>query len=247
MKVLVDYDRFLENREDHSLLSGSQGFCYIKDGFIYKFYNYPKIESELVDLSKYRSSKIAFPICYFYDKKDESKVVGEKMVYFPKKNISMAIFEDSDIDKLVKHYIDILAEIRKYPEIRMEDLVSPNILYDEETGFSIIDTSEWSIVENYDFFEINKHRIEFELTDVLLDKLLGIFHSTLDNYNFRHNLLSFGSKGNELLESLELALDDEDRFFEIIELYHLIFDGMGYKPIKTIDDMKKYTKKLKKG
>ena len=36
------------------------------------------------------------------DGEDESKVVGEKMVYFPKKNISMAIFENSDIDKLVK-------------------------------------------------------------------------------------------------------------------------------------------------
>lgn len=244
-KVLVDYKKILETQDDNYLLSGSRGFCCVKDGYIYKFYNDPKEERDFVDLSGYQSSKIAFPIIYFYDQNDPSKIVGEKMIFYDKKSIGFAINGRTDINLLIKHYLDILWELERFPEIRMEDLVSPNILYDKKTGFTIIDTSDWRIDKNNNYFDYNKHLIEYEITDILLGDYLGIFKLTVDDIKFCRNLLQYGVQGKMLLRILELVLDDEDHLIEIIQLYKKIFDNAGKKSIKTIDDMKKYTKRLK--
>ena len=249
MKVLVDYKKLSSFDDcDYGVnLAGVQGFCRVKRDIIQKIY-YKKREKKY-DFTKYRSSKIAFPINYLYDYRNFSNkyIVGEEMVYFPKREITDSIDSKTKIEDLIRNYYEIVQEIRKYKEISMNDLCSPNILYDSKSGFSLIDTTSWIIDETKDFSEYNIRKLEFELCDILLDSVLFIRESTLTNPIFYHNLMRYGEDGKKLLNALRSTLDDDYQLIDILSLYRFISLKYGLKPIKTLEDMENYTKKLKKG
>ena len=247
-RVFVDYEEFLVDFDKlGNELCGSQGFCLIKDNFIRKIYFKPRTIK--YDLSKYKSSKNSFPLIYLYDvmEPDSEKAIGELMEYFPKESIKWTLNGNVEIDNLIKHYYEIMMEIRKYYQINMYDLCEPNLLYEEKTGFSIIDTANWTINED-DNNPINKERLNRSLSNVLYDDILGITPINITDLNIYCNLKKYGKLGLDLYKILfSSIMDDEHHFIEMLELYREIFKNGDLGPVKTIKDIENYTKILKKG
>lgn len=248
MKILVDYNSLLKKYNGDIFLRGKDGFCLVRDDLIYKVYFLPKYNTCFYDFSGYKSDLIAFPLHYLYNFRMFSNdiVVGEIMPYHAKKTIINSIIGSTDVHNLIKNYSLMICELEKYPEIMMQDLVSSNILYNENDGFSLIDTFDWLINEKCNYFLLNKRWFDFELSSLLLGNLLELNFFSVDDYNFQNNLMKFGKSGVDLLRAIQLTLDDEYQIFEILNLYCWLFKKAGLKSIKTIDDMKEYTKRLKK-
>ena len=123
-------------------LSGCTGYCFIEGNKIIKIYNRSYALSEVDNMSSYSSSRISFPIEYI---KRMNRYYGEIMPYYNVSNILDSFKIKCDIDKLISNYFIIVNEMRKFPEIMMNDLSYPNILYDEEKGFYLIDITNWKI------------------------------------------------------------------------------------------------------
>ena len=145
MKVLVEHKEALNEFEKKDDLFGSQGFCIVQNGFLQKIYFEPRNSRCMTDLSIYKSDLIAFPLYYLYDKSNHYNIIGEMQKYYPKKSIYWSIDESVYIKTLLKNYYDMVKEICKYPEIVMHDLFTANILYDDISGFNLIDTTDWKI------------------------------------------------------------------------------------------------------
>ena len=250
MKVCVDHNSLLQKYNNDIQLKGKDGFCLVENELIYKIYFFPKYNMLFYDFSKYKSDLISFPMHYLYDCsvsfKDRKAIVGEIMPYFPKASITKSITETTNIHILIRNYLLMISELKKFPEIMMKDLVSSNILYDEGKGFSLIDTSDWLINEYENYILFNKKCFDFSLSNLLLDNLLELYPRIVDNYNFQNNLMKFGKNGVDLLNAIRSTLNDDCRFIEILDLYCLVFEKAGLKPINTIEDMQEYTKMLKR-
>ena len=247
-KVLVDYEQLLREFDSCSIdLFGAQGFCLVKNNIIEKIYFEPR--DLKYDITNYESKKISFPIKYLYDNTEmQDKVVGELMEYFPKKSITWSLNERVFIDNLIKKYTEIINEIKKFYELNMIDLSTPNILYDEFTGFSLIDTTSWVVDQNNNYFQLNKRRIDKSLSYVIVDDLIDISINDIANSHLFRNLAKYGKQGVELYKILmSMFNDNEFLFIELLEIYCDIFKNGDLGPVKTIEDMKNYTKMLKKG
>ena len=240
-ELLAEYDKF-DNK-----LFGSQGFCILKDNFIKKVYYEPCTLK--YDFSIYKSDRISFPIHYLYDikNKESDEVVGELMEYFPKKSITWSLTKSVEIDNFIRQYYEIIMEVRKYFEINMHDLCIPNILYNEQSGFSIIDTTNWSI-DSGDNSKINKERINRSLFNHVIDEILEITPMNITDLEIYQNLKKYGNIGLELYKVLFLSImEDEHHLIEMLELYCEVFKNSDFGPIKTLGDIENYTKILKKG
>lgn len=245
---LVDYKKRLDEFDVcTSNLFGSQGFCDVENGKIYKIYFNPKILK--YDFSKFESKRIAFPYEYLYDVQQEScdKVIGEVMPYYNYKSIAWSIDDSIVVDKLKNHFSEMINEIKKYFQIRMIDLCTPNILYDKENGFILIDTTPWTISDNGKTnVDINTRCFEYALQDTILSDVLKLYLKVIYENEFTKNIKRYGNSGKELYDALcSSFMDDECRIIEIIEMYKYIFANGEYGPIETLGDMKKYTKMLK--
>lgn len=250
MKVLVDYEKAVEYYEKYeSELYGSQGFCYIKDGKISKIYFEPRILE--YDFSKYSSDIISFPICYFYDKTANSfeMVVGELMDFFPGKSLAWSIDNDIEISVFLQQYQMIIKEIKRFSEIQMNDLCYPNILYEKNNGFYLIDSTNWVIDEkkSKDNKEKNINSLNTAIRETILNDYLEVM-TLMYNPNFFKNLEKMGLNGKNLSKLLNLSLlIDRWSIVELLELYKEVFKNGDLGPIETLGDIKKYTKILKKG
>lgn len=245
MRVLVDYEKMINLFDCEKDPFGAQGFCLIKKDIVQKIY-FERMRCEH-DFTKYKSSQIAFPMHYLCDYHNFSskEIVGEIMPYFDKESITWSINETTRIDFLIEHYLEILHELEKYPEIDMMDLCSANILYSQQTGFSIIDTTCWRIDMKQDFIDGNKRDFDFGLASRLVDNVLEIGPMLVTDYHFSKNLMRYGKVGHDLLRVLEATLDDDYQILAILQLYRLIASSNGLEPIRTLGDAKNYTKKLK--
>ena len=244
MKVLVDYTDIINKYGLNPLIFGSEGWCLINDNIIEKFYHYPKNIEIFNDFSSYKSHRIAFPFYYLYNCWNEQEVVGEVMPYFNKKTILLSLDGKNNVDKLIYNYQLIMKELEKFPEIKMKDLVAPNILYDDISGFSIIDTTSWQFMDG-DNSAFNKGLFSVEVSELVLDLLLEISPINLYDFEFKKNLLKYGNYGQQLLRVLQGAYEGEDHFVEILELYKSVFD-LEKQGNLMVKDLKKYTKMLKK-
>lgn len=248
MKVLVDYENLLKAfvMKDN-FLYGVQGFCLVKDNnMIQKIYFNSKDMRKVFDLSCYRSDKIAFPYYYLFDSLDDLQVVGEVMPYYDMESITTSLNYSCNIDKFIYHYYAMLEEIKKFPEVWMYDVCSPNVLYNEEKGFSLIDTTDWKISSDIDYSKNNIGQFINDISEIIVRDLLGIYPITLCNTDFQRNLSKYGKKGEELFKLFWASVHDPSHIIEILEIYKLMF-GYNNHRIKTFGDMEKYTKKLKKG
>ena len=249
MKVLVDYNKILDYyKKNDSEYDGSQGFCYVKDGQISKIYYEPR--KLKYDFSKYKSSKIAFPVCYLYDKNADSfqNVVGELMDFFPGKSLAWSIDEDIKIDKFIKQYIEIIDEIKRHLEILMIDLSYPNILYNREKGFHLIDSTSWIINEENGIGNtcINIDHLNIAINETILKDYLETMTLSFNPYFFK-NLKRMGVNGKNLSKLLEFSIKmGRWSIVELLELYKEIFKNCDLGTVETFSDIKKYTKMLKK-
>ena len=245
MKVLVDYEKLLNLFDVDKDLFGSQGFCLVKGKKIFKIYFNPC--ENVCDLSNYKSKKISFPIHYLYNQNNLSSnmCVGEIMPYYNKKQITWSLNEKTIIDLLVKHYFELRKEIDKFPEILMDDLCTANILYNDENGFSIIDTTTWDVDKNKDFSQYNKMLFDFEVCERIVDGILNIMPKTITDYEFYHNIKKYGSLGISLFNALESTLNDKYELLNILNLLQEIANKYSLEPIKTLGDAQNYIKKLK--
>lgn len=248
MKNKMVYVDYLKLRRDFDVLKdifGTEGFCYIDNDLIYKIY-FSYLDKEF-DFSIFKSPYISFPINYLYDRnfKETDKVVGEIMPYFDKKDISTSISNDVLLSDIKKHSVSIIEEIKKFPNIQMNDLCWVNLLYNEE-GFSIIDTTSW-IITDKDVSEYNIKKFYGCLSWRIALEKLGLYNEILKNEVFINNLLKIGAKGKELMKVILAIINNDYQVLPMIDLYQEIALKDDYGDIKTVGDMENYTKKLKKG
>ena len=237
VKSDISYKKYFDST---SYLRGYEGKCFIEGDKILKFYFFSKEKKDFVDLSIYHSPYISFPINYFefFD-----KIVGEEMPYFRKDCIKNSIGEETNYNLLKKNYLNIMKELVKFKEIYMQDLCYVNVLYDE-TGFNIIDTTQWDL-------RINKNR-SFESNESLFNEsLLKIISSVIDlneydiEWSFKNAMLKRGQVGIDLLNLIKNGRRDTAYLNEMFELYAFLCNKEYGKEIKTLEDAKKYAKMLK--
>ena len=131
----------------------------------------------------------------------------------------------------------------------MNGLCFANILYSNDKGFHIINTSEWQFGQYTSIYN------KFNFDDAVVRKIIGFLDIPVDYHNnhssidekFANNCMKYGDLGNNFLNALELNLNRKYRFLDLMYLYKELYEKHYGEELKTLDDVKKYTKVLKKG
>ena len=244
-KYLIDikkyYKEISERKKifDYSL-GGKTGFCFIEGKYIIKIYDKLKKKEDYVDLSMHKSFYISFPITYLFDK---GYVIGEIMPYYNVDTIDNALNLRSNIDSFRESYYNIIKEINKFPNIIMYDLWAKNILYSSKKGFYLIDVTDWKYSSDN---EINTNIINLDRAlGFLINQLIfddGKLFIDINNY---YKILRKDKIGKELLEIILSFIKKNYIILELIDAYKE-FIRINYNyDIKTLSDMKKYTKMMK--
>lgn len=225
-------------------LSGCTGYCFIESKKVIKIYNRPYNDLEIEDLSGYSSSRISFP--YEYIKKRKF-YLGEVLPYFAVGNILDSIQLNCDLDRLIENYKILVDEIIKYHDIVMYDLSYPNILYDENKGFFLIDVTNW---KKYSIYDDNIKKINISS---LNDSLMYCFYDMLFGNGFD---LIIGNRENDLyicnifgMDFYNLYLQGRNKTYDFLKLLNMYREIMLKKYgifINNTEDMKKSVKILKK-
>lgn len=247
---LVNLVKLRKNFDKADFKQGKSSYCFIDGNRIIKVYA-QKYEddffpSEVCNFSKYKSDTIVFPTEYIYE---NGHIVGEISTYIKSQNITHSFDKEANLDKMINGYDLVLQDIYTYTNIDMVDLCSVNILYSNELGFHIIDTTEWKIVD--DAHLINLHRfnssliseiVEFAETPISYSK----YYSKIDD-DFYNNMVKFGKAGKELQDSMKLLMHNRFNFQKLIYAYMDMYRTYSGKDAKTLEDVKELTKVLKKG
>ena len=238
---MVDINKYRKKMFNHDWtldeMSGCTGKCFIEGDKIVKIYYNPRSKEDFVDLTSYQSPRISFPIEYV---KKRKYYYGEVLPYFPYDNIINGIKYNTKIDKLLLDYQVITDEIRKYYFIKMNDVNWCNILYDHRRGFYLIDITNWKYDEsgNYEhcisnnigdfndslFYSLWKKSTNLNCDDFYIKKYLGI--NFYDAY----------------IASIRGNLD----FSHVIKIYQELMREYYNLEVKTVYDLKKSVKILKK-
>ena len=234
----------LEN-EDYSL-RGKTGYCFIEDNEIIKVYSEPIREYKIDDLSSSKSTRIAFP--KFYIKKHD-EYYAEIMEYFPYLIFFYSLTEnDNYLINLYNNYKLMIEEIKKFPNIMMNDLgFHGNVLYDNEKGFYLIDTTDWKIDNFGNREKINIEMFNRSLFLAMKLYLFGdiddrIFQKEIENmYRGIRNI----NVGKELLEIMKSSLNGNYDFISFLKAYSDVVKIYFNVHLKTTEDMQKYVKMLK--
>ena len=238
--VLVDL-KLLSKEKENIKLSGKDGYCFIFNDVIIKIYRHPKNKSDVTDWSSYQSSMISFPKRYLVDGKG---IIGELMPFFEGELLVSAINLKTKLSLLYNHYYEMIKEIRNYPEIKMNDMGIVNILYSEKKGFKLIDVTEWK--KDINQIDNNIRLFDYSLICVIFDQIL-IPGSSILRTVFPNNVLKYGKDGQEFIKLKKKCLiEREYHFLEMMEAYNRMYKIHYSMDLKTIDNMKNYTKLLKK-
>ena len=142
---LVDLEKYeqaiLVRKKNGDLnLRVCQGNCFIEGNEVVKIYNH--INQNASYLCDCVFERISFP--YYYIEKN-GNIHGEIMPYFDVKGLIYVLKDNCILDVLVRYYKVICEEICKFANIFMIDLSYSNVLYDEEKGFYLVDTTSWFV------------------------------------------------------------------------------------------------------
>lgn len=230
--------------------SGKSAYCFIKRDKIIKIYS-PKdgenyVPKTVCDFSKYEADTIVFPIEYIYE---NGIVVGEILKYINSQSIVSSFDDLVDINKIINGFELMIQDIQLYNNIFMKDLCSANILYSNEQGFHIIDTTEWYFTD--DATKNNLHMLNSSIIKVILDYLkidfkFSKYYSYIDQ-NYYDNLKKFGNDGKRLQDNINLLLNNKYRFLDFMFCYLSLYQKYYGSNMKTLKDMDEMTKVLKKG
>lgn len=240
-KYLYAKDYLIEDTTNEFL--GTEAICFVEGKKVIKIYFDPK-EDKKIDLSKYKSDRIAFP--KYYLERDNLRY-GEVLPYFKGKTLERCLGAKSDIETFKFNYYEIIDEIIKYPNIWMNEInYFKNIIYLPINGFYLIDTTKWKeMKDNYISYNIKgiNQAIINRLSKVIFDKseFVLIFRE-LDNY---YHCLKNSNYGIDFMKTIKGNLKENYRVIEFLEAYKDIIKAYYGYEIETIGDIKKYTKMMK--
>lgn len=222
------------NKSLRTTLDGSDARCFIDKDKIFKLYKRTKPINSITDFSSYKSDSIAFPL-YYLDDFIKDFIAGEVMNYFNKQRLYQSLHNgQTNIDKLVANYGKLRHDIKKFPEIYMNDLFSGNILYDE-TGFTLVDTTKWNVDEKKDYAYANISVVANEIMEIIVEDYMELNGFILEK--IKPNFLKYGEMGADLYNLLSMTSYNGDSLLEILDLYReLVFRVLGVK-IETLDDI----------
>ena len=252
-KGLVDLT-VLRSLKDKADFHGKSSYCFLQGDKIIKIYasdnddRYKTLDGKSIpDLSKYHNKTIIFPDSYIYE---NGVKTGEIMDYISDKSIYYVVFDDVIINSFLKNYDIAIKDISKYPNILMNDLCSVNILYSDNKGFHIIDTSEWKLFDRNTSYR-NTKRFNEQIISSLFEYVEMPVNYRGDypifDEKFKENTLRFGYLGKELFNIIECNAHETYDIKELLYAYKALYESYRDKEIKTLSDVKELTKKLKKG
>ena len=244
---LLKYQNEIERKTNECdfSLRGNDGFCFIEGDLIVKVYNSPIIEQKMCDFSKYQSERIAFP--FYYIKKGK-RYYGEVMPYYPYQPIERSINENTDVNSLLVNYYQMVEELKKYPNIHMQDVDGyQNILYDEQKGIFFIDTLSWEDLEWTGQDKYNTKKLDKALFYVINNMVNSEDNDLvlLKELKEKYKMIRDTNLGKEFLAILESNLRYNYRFLDYLNCYREIIKKEFDYEVKTLEDVKKYTKIMK--
>ena len=146
---LVNLSELRNNFDKADFKQGKSSYVFIKGDKVIKIYakkyGDDYVPREVCDFSKCSADTIVFPIEYIYE---NGKIVGEISKYIKSKPISESFNDHVNINKLIIGYEKVIDDMYLYNNINMFDLECVNILFSNQLGFHIIDTTEWFFSDN---------------------------------------------------------------------------------------------------
>ena len=208
------------------------------------FFTPPDVDN-IVDFSKFEAKTIVFPDEYIYE---DGKKAGEISKFVNGKRLD----ENVDfiiIDRMIKSYEDVIADLYLYDFIDMIDLCYVNIIYSNRSGFHIIDTTDWKFRDNS--LKLNIRRLNSCLIDAIVEDLLipitySKYYSKIDEI-FYNNMAKYGNGGKRLQKEMNLLMNNEYRFLDFLYAYQEVYRIHYGEDANTLKDVKEFTKVLKKG
>lgn len=122
-----------------------------------------------------------------------------------------------------------------------------NILYDEQKGFHLIDTTDW-IDEEWSCTETINARM---INKALFNAIKLYLYGDIDDMEFSHDISSLyngirtTNRGKELLEVLQGTLNNTYDFIAFLNAYKEVIKESYNNSIETTEEMKKYIKIMK--
>ena len=244
-KFLIDLKRYrkeieIRKKNGDYALGGKTGFCFIEGNYIVKIYNYPVKENNYLDFSSYTSNRISFPIRYIFS---NGYVIGEIMPYYKVDTIDNTLNLRTNINFLYESYTKIIEEIKKFPNIAMYDLWQKNVLFSSRKGFYLIDVTDWKCTKN-NHVDSNISYLDRTI-GFMLNELVFNDGNLLRDIDDSYRILHGNNIGREILSIYRSYIKREYRVLEFLDAYEKFIKINYNYDIKTLSDMKKYTKIMK--
>ena len=234
---------------------GKSAYCFIKGDKIIKIYAIPNDGTDycsldtnkICNLSKFRADTIVFPDKYIYENR---RKVGEILEYIPDFSIDNSFNDDANLDLIVNGYELVINDLYLYSNLEMIDLCYVNILYSNKNGFHIIDTTEWQMADNA--IKANLYRLNSSLVNIVF-RYLNIpikyskYYSKIDEV-LMNNINNYGVPGIKLKKEIFNIINDVHvDFLELMFAYMDMYRIYSCSDAKRLEDIKEFTKVLKKG
>lgn len=236
---------------------GDTAYCFVRGNKIIKVYakqgdkgSFTYLNPRTIcDFSMYKADTIVFPDEYILENGFKAAEIAD---YIKNKSLYDMFHEENAeiiIDPFISGYEKVINDFMTYYNILMNDLCSVNILYSNELGYHVIDTTPWKLVD--DAHKTNIKRLNEVLIRALIDYfkipvICGKYYNEIDD-NYYDNLSKYGNAGIRLQENMKLLMNDKYRFLDFVFSYMAVYRVHYSEEAKTIDELKEFTKILKKG
>lgn len=251
-KGLVDLVK-LRRKKNRAKFRGKNAYCFVEGNKLIKIYatnkdwNYGYLDGRYVnDLSMFKADTIVFPDSYIYE--NEVKC-GEIQEYINNCSINTSFNDNVDIELLINNYEQVIEDLLTFSNIIMCDLCSVNVLYSNNKGFHLIDTTEWEFGNNttqMNIYRLDKTIINRLLLYLNIPILYGEYNR-LDNQNIRENTIKFGHVGINFYKLLIENIEHRYHVVDLLYAYKDLYLKYCNQEMKTFKDMNEFTKVLKKG
>lgn len=246
----INLSKLRENFDKADFKHGKSSYCFIIDDKIIKIYARKKdgvYPENVLDLSKYSADTIVFPEGYILE---NDKIVAEISRYINSKDIITSFNDDALLDVIISGYKLLVQDFELYQDLLMKDLCSANILFSNELGFHIIDTSEWK--NKADSFKRNLCMLNLALISTIIESLgLPItygYYSICNSVDetFNNNLSKYGAVGRELQECITKLINNQLSFLNLINGLKALYREYYGTEAKTLGDLKNLVGNLNK-
>lgn len=233
---------------------GKSSFCFIIGDKLVKVYAKKKDDyypENVCDFSNFTANTIVFPNKYI---RENGRIVAEILDYIKSDDITKSFNDEAILQVMTSGYDDVIQDMFLYSNIYMIDLCTVNILFSNELGYHLIDTTEWKMADDlsnncplkYDIKRFNYALISAVSNNIKMPIIFSKYYNKIDDA-FYKNMAKYGNAGKRLQESMNFILNDRFNFlrmmYAFMETYRIHF---GQDP-KTLGEIKEFVKVLKKG